>query len=156
MTWLQRYRLRHFLRFSFWVVPVGWMVAAVIAMRAVHWLDQQTGWSWLDFGLEGARQVLAGLSSSMLTFVVFALSSLLLIVQLASGQLTSRIIALTFSVRMVKVAVGVFAFTYSGFHSCASRIVFPFALSVAAPAAQSKSGRAGLRLRFATLRLNGK
>jgi uncharacterized membrane protein len=113
MTWVQRYRLRHFLRFSFWVVPVGWMVAAVIAVRAVHWLDQQTGWSWLDFGLEGARQVLAGLSSSMLTFIVFALSSLLLVVQLASGQLTSRIIALTFSVRMVKVAVGVFAFTYT-------------------------------------------
>src|SRR5205809_4188697 len=45
--------------------------------------------------------------------------------------------------------------SYSGFHSGASRIVFPFALSVAAPAAQSKSGRAGLRLRFATLRLNG-
>ena len=32
MTWLQRYRLRHFLGFSFWCVPVVWMVAALIAV----------------------------------------------------------------------------------------------------------------------------
>jgi hypothetical protein len=40
---------------------------------AVRWLDQQTEWSWLDFTMDGARAVLSSLSSSMLTFVVFAL-----------------------------------------------------------------------------------
>ena len=98
------------------------MVAAVIVRWAVLWLDQQTGWSWLDFTVDGAREVLGGLSSSMLTFIIFALSALLLVVQLASGQLTSRIIALTFSVRMVKVSVGVFAFTYSFTLSALGRI----------------------------------
>jgi hypothetical protein len=62
MTWLQRYRLRHFLRFSFWVVPVGCMVAAVIARWAVPWLDQRTGWPWLGFTADGAREVLGGSS----------------------------------------------------------------------------------------------
>jgi uncharacterized membrane protein len=113
MTWLQRYRLRHFLHFSFWSVPVGWMVAALIAVRAVRWLDQQTGWAWLAFAPDGARQLLGGLSSSMLTFIVFAVSALLLAVQLASGQLTSRIIALVFSARIVKVSIGVFVFAYT-------------------------------------------
>ncbi len=112
MTWLQRYRLRHFLRFSFWTAPVVWMMAAVIAVRTVRWLDQQTGWAWLAFSPEGARQLLGGLSSSMLTFIVFAVSALLLAVQLASGQLTSRIIALVFSARIVKVSIGVFVFAY--------------------------------------------
>jgi uncharacterized membrane protein len=113
MTWLQRYRLRHFVQFSFWLVPVACMVVAVIARWVVLWLDQRTGWSWLDFTADGARDVLAGLSSSMLTFITFSLSALLLIVQLASGQLTSRIIVLTLSVRKVKACVGVFAFTYT-------------------------------------------
>ena len=45
--------------------------------------------------------------------------------------------------------------THSGFHSSASLIAFPFALSIAAIVAESKSERAGLRLRFAVLRLNG-
>ena len=49
MTWLQRYRLRHFLRVSFWYVAVAWMVAAVVAVRATWWFDQQIGWSWFDF-----------------------------------------------------------------------------------------------------------
>jgi len=127
MTWLQRYRLRHFLQFSFWVAPVGCMVAAVIVRGAVLRLDQQTGWSWLDFTVDGAREVLGGLASSMLTFIVFALSALLLIVQLASGQLTSRIIALTFSVPMVKVSVSIFAFTYAFTLSAVGRIEGPHA-----------------------------
>jgi uncharacterized membrane protein len=125
MTWLQRYRFRHFLQFSFWLVPVGCMVAAVIARWAVLWLDQRTGWSWLDFTADGAREVLGGLSSSMLTFIVFSLSALLLVVQLASAQLTSRIIALTFSVGMLKVSVGVFAFTYTFTLSALGRIEGP-------------------------------
>jgi uncharacterized membrane protein len=113
MTWLQRYRLRHFLQFSFWVVPVACMAVAVIARWIVLWIDQRTGWAWLDFTADGARDVLDGLSASMLTFIIFSLSALLLLVQLASGQLTSRIIALTLSVPRVKASVGVFAFTYT-------------------------------------------
>jgi uncharacterized membrane protein len=111
MTWLQRYRIRHFLYFNFWVAPVASMALAAIARWAALWFDQLTAWSWLNFKMDGARAVLAGLSASMLTFIVFALSSLLLLVQLASGQLTSRIIPLTFSARKVKVSVSIFAFT---------------------------------------------
>lgn len=88
MTWLQRYYLRYFWRFSFWSVPVAWMMAALIVERAVRWLDYQTGWAWLEFTAEDAREVLGTLSSSMLTFIVFVVSSLLLAAQLASAQLT--------------------------------------------------------------------
>jgi uncharacterized membrane protein len=86
---------------------------ALVAVRATWWLDQQTGWSWFDFTPEGARGILTGSASSMLTFVVFAVSALLLAVQLAASQLTPRIITFIFSLRSVKVSVGVFVFAYT-------------------------------------------
>ena len=52
------------------------------------------------------------LASSMLTFLVFVLSSMIIVVQLASAQLTPRIISLAFSKRQVKTALGIFTFSY--------------------------------------------
>ena len=112
MTWLQRYRIRHFLRYSFWLVPVVWMLAAAIALPAVRWLDIETGWRLFNYSEEGARQVLNGLSSSMLTFMVFAVSALLLALQLASSALSPRIIAGAFANRIPQVSIGVFVFSY--------------------------------------------
>jgi uncharacterized membrane protein len=112
VTWLQRYRLRHLLRFSFWLVPVVWMLAAVLALPAVRWLDAQTSWRFFNYTEEGARQILNGLSSSMLTFMVFAVSALLLVLQLASSALSPRIIAGAFASRVPQFSVGVFVFSY--------------------------------------------
>jgi len=112
VTWLQRYRIRHFLRYSFWLVPVVWMLAAAIALPTVRWLDIETGWRLFNYSEEGARQILNGLSSSMLTFMVFAVSALLLVLQLASSALSPRIIASTFASRIPQVSIGVFVFSY--------------------------------------------
>src|SRR5437763_13089356 len=89
------------------------MVAAVPAMRLVLWLDTRTQWHWFGFSVEGAQAILSGLSSSMLTFIVFAVSGLLLAVQIASGQLTPRIISLVFARPMLRILVGVFVFAYA-------------------------------------------
>jgi len=113
VTWLPRYHLRHFVATSFWFVPALAMVAAVPAMRLVLWLDTRTQWHWFGFSVEGAQAILSGLSSSMLTFIVFAVSGLLLTVQIASGQLTPRIISLVFARPMVRISVGVFVFAYA-------------------------------------------
>jgi uncharacterized membrane protein len=113
VTWLRRYHLRHFVGNSFWFVPALAMVAAVPAMRFVLWLDTRTQWRLLGYSVEGAQAILSGLSSSMLTFIVFAVSGLLLAVQIASGQLTPRIISLVFARPMLRVSVGIFVFSYS-------------------------------------------
>ena len=113
MTWLQRYRLRHFLRFSFWLVPVVWMVAGILSLRMARYVDDRTGWVVFDYTADGARQLLGGLASSMLTFVVFAVSVLLLALQLASSQLSPRIIASAFAWRVVQMIVGAFVFVYA-------------------------------------------
>jgi len=113
VTWLQRYRARYFIRYSFWFVPALCMLAALPAVRLVRWLDDRTGWPWLDFTAEGARGVLGGLSVSMLTFIVFAVSALLLAVQIASGQLTPRVIVLAFSRPITRFSVGLLVFSYT-------------------------------------------
>ena len=46
---------------------------------------------------------------SMLTFVVFVVSSLLIVVQLASAQLTPRIIALVFADRRLKLVLSLYS-----------------------------------------------
>jgi len=66
----------------------------------------------MGFAPDGARNVLGALASSLLTFIVFALSILLLSVQMASGQLTPRVIARFFEQRLTKLTVGAFVFAW--------------------------------------------
>jgi uncharacterized membrane protein len=112
MTWYHRYRLQHFLRTSFWFFPVCGVFLALGLLQVVPWLDEALDWRWFNFTLDGARAVLGGLNSSMLTFMVFMLSSMLLVLQLASAQLTPRIIAIVFAAPMPKLSVTVFTFCY--------------------------------------------
>jgi uncharacterized membrane protein len=113
MTWEQRYRLRRTVRTSlvFWGGLA--LVAALVAAPAVRWVDRETGWVVFGFSPDGARTVLNVLAGSMLTFLVFVLSATLIVVQLASGQSTPRVIGLVLAAPGVKLAVGVLTFTYA-------------------------------------------
>ena len=113
MTWLQRYRLRRFARSSLLLVPAAWVLAALLVAPVLRRLDRVIGWSWFDFSPDGARAILGAFTASMLTFIVFVLSSMLIVVQLASAQLTPRIIIRVFSSRLVKGVLGVFTFSYA-------------------------------------------
>jgi uncharacterized membrane protein len=101
MTWLQRYRLLRFLKTSFWFWPFVVILVTIFgALPAVDWLDARglrIGVFWSDLPAERARVVVSSFSASMLTFLVFVLSSLIMVVQLASVQLTPRIMAITFA-----------------------------------------------------------
>ena len=44
MTWLQRYRVRHYLGSSIWIFPVLSTLAAIGAVRVLHWIELDTGW----------------------------------------------------------------------------------------------------------------
>jgi uncharacterized membrane protein len=112
MTWLQGYRVRHYLSNSIWIGPVLGMVAAVVAARLVHWIDQGMGWE-ASLPPSTAQAVLGTLASSMFTFIVFVSSALLVAVQLASSQLTPRIIAIVFRDPITKGALVVFVFTFT-------------------------------------------
>jgi uncharacterized membrane protein len=112
MTWLQRYRDRHYLRNSIWIHPVAAMLAALILVRILYWVDDSTGWE-STLNPETTRAVLGTLAGATFTFIVFVCSSLLLVVQLASAQLTPRVIGTLFRDPITKFTLSVFVFTFT-------------------------------------------
>ena len=67
----------------------------------------------MDVTLEAARAVAGTLAAALLTFLVFVLSSLLIIAQAASAQLTPRVIALVFQSRLTKFLLAAVVFDYT-------------------------------------------
>ncbi len=111
MTWLQRYRIRNLVQSAIWLPPLAGMAVALVALPLMRAVDAALGVPPI-VSPEGARAMLAALSSSMLTFIVFVFSILLVAVQLASAQLTPRIIALVYRGRVIKFALTVFVFAF--------------------------------------------
>jgi hypothetical protein len=113
MSWIRRYRIWTFVRSALWLVPILSMLLGLAVTPLLRQIDQATGWSLLGFGVDGARALLAMLAASMLSLLVFVLSALLIAVQVASAQLTPRVIAATFLLaRPVKFTIGLFVFTF--------------------------------------------
>ncbi len=122
MNWEERYRFRLLARTSLVLWSGVALVAALAAAPAARWLDGATGLAVLRFSPDGARAILGALSGSMLTFIVFVLSSLLIVVQLASAQLTPRVIAVVFAMPRVKLVLASLTFTYTYTLAALSRI----------------------------------
>ena len=112
MTWLQRHRLANFFRNSVWLPPVLGMAIALIVRPLVQDLDTMLGWK-SPVSPDAARAVLGILVSALLTFIVFVFSILLLIVQIASSQLSPRIIAPIYRSRVVRSSLALFVFTFT-------------------------------------------
>ena len=113
MSWILRFRYRMFLQSSLWATAIACMAAALLAAPLIRLIDESTQWTLMGFGLEGARVVVGALASSLLTFIVFAFSIILLAVQVAGGQLSPRIIARVFENRLAKLTLGAFVFSYT-------------------------------------------
>jgi uncharacterized membrane protein len=112
MTWLNRYRVRNYFLNSIWISPVLGMLAALGAVRLLHRIEEGGGWeSSLD--PDTARALLGTVASALFTFVVFVSSALLVAVQLASAQLTPRIIALIYKDPVNRFALTFFVFTFT-------------------------------------------
>src|SRR5581483_2526965 len=112
MKWIQRHRLRAFLKNSLWPQPLACMAAAFIATPLVRRFDRFTGWT-LHADLDNARALVAALSSALLTFIVFLFSWIIIALQIASASLTPRVIALVFNDLVTKMALSVFVFSYT-------------------------------------------
>lgn len=113
MNWELRYRWGHAARTSLVLWAVLGLTGALACAPAVRELDAATGWVVFRYSPDGARAVLGAMAGSMLTFIVFVLSATLIVVQLASAQLTPRVIALVLATHGVKVPLGVLTFTYT-------------------------------------------
>src|SRR6186997_3716486 len=104
--------LKNYFSTSLWAVPILAIPFAMIATRALHWLDAKTEWTLLGFGVSGAQATLQAVVTASLSFLVFTFGSLLVAIQVASGQLTPRIIATTLLRNdVVRYTVALFMFT---------------------------------------------
>jgi uncharacterized membrane protein len=113
MHWRQFFHVRHSLRSSLWTVPIIAIPFAMFATRFAHWLDAQIQWTFLGFGVKGAEALLQATATATLSFLVFTFGSLLVALQVASGQLTPRIISTTLlRNNVVRYTVGLFIFTF--------------------------------------------
>jgi uncharacterized membrane protein len=124
MTWLQRYRFNKFMRTSVWLPPFFGMLAAMLMLPPIRWLDAALGWQ-AAIGPDGARAMLGALVASLLTFIVFVFTILLVAVQLASAQLTPRIIAAFYRNRVLKSSLTIFVFAFTFTLAALSRIEDP-------------------------------
>jgi uncharacterized membrane protein len=104
MTWNQLYRARSYIRSSLWFVPFVAIPLEMVATRLVHWFDGWLGWRFLNLAVPEAQAILQTIVTANLSFIVA--------IQVASGQLTPRIIATTLlRDSVVKYTVGLFIFT---------------------------------------------
>ncbi len=112
MNWLVRHRIQLYVRNSIWIYPSFAIVAGLIAVSLLSRFERFLGWhSNLD--PETARTVMATVASSLLTLVVLVTSAMLLVVQLASAQLTPRIIAFVYRNNTRKLLLSLFVFTFT-------------------------------------------
>ncbi len=117
MSWLDRYRLKLYVRQSIWIFPALSIVLGLLAVILLHRVERTMGWE-LTVSQETARTVMGTIAAAMFTLVVVGSSAVLLVVQLASAQLTPRIIALVYRDNLRKLSLAVFVFTFTFFGWC--------------------------------------
>jgi len=113
MTWNRWYAFRSYLRSSLWIVPFIALLLEQVTFRVIYALDARVEWSpaW-PLGLSGTQTALQTIITLVLSFIVFTFGSLLVAIQVASGQLTPRIIATTLlRNNVIRRTVGLFVFT---------------------------------------------
>jgi len=114
MQWNQWYSFRSYIRSTLWTVPFVALLMYIVVIQTFDWIKEEfvavSLWPWSS--PSGAQVVLQTIVTLTLTFIVFTFGSLLVAIQVASGQLTPRIIA-TALLRdnVIRVTVGLFIFT---------------------------------------------
>lgn len=112
MSWLTRYRLRRFFSSSTWLLPVISIFVALGTVQLLHLLERAMGWE-ANVSRETGLAVMGTIASSTFSLVVVVSSATLVAVQLASVQLTPRIISLVYRITVRKFTLAVFVFTFT-------------------------------------------
>jgi uncharacterized membrane protein len=113
MGWNRRYAIVSYLRSSLWTVPLFALVVEQIGVRFLTFIDQSLQWMpALVVTADEAGDALATIQSLTIAFLVFTFGSMLVALQVASAQLTPRIIATTLlRDNTIRFTVGLFVFT---------------------------------------------
>lgn len=116
MVWIRN--LREQLRTSLWFLPALFALLgaglAVVLVAVDHQVSRDPGSMFFAFGgsAEGARSVLSTIAQSMLTFTGLVFTITMLVLQLASSQLSPRVMRTFLRDRGNQVVLGVFVATF--------------------------------------------
>ena len=112
MNWNRRYRLASYLRSSLWIMPVFAGMTERVFRAVVQAIEEHTNWTGFGLGVDGAKALSNTVITLSLSFVVFTFGSLLVAIQVASGQYTPRVIATTLlRDNVIRYTVALFVFT---------------------------------------------
>ena len=127
MSWSSWYALKNYVRSSYWVIPFLAVVFEQITLRILLFLERHIDWFPVWPFSDGATiSVLQAIISLVLSFIVFTFGSMLVAIQIASGQLTPRIIATTLlRDNVIRFTVGLFIFSLLLAIAAISRLDLP-------------------------------
>ena len=112
LGWNRIYRTTSYLRSTLWVVPILAVVAERMTFRLLQFVDRWIPWDLTGLDVDGSRALFQTLITLTLSFIVFTFGSLLVALQVASAQLTPRVIATTLlRDKVIKYSVGLNVFT---------------------------------------------
>ena len=112
MTWNRRYQVKSYFRSALWIIPFVAVPLVQVAWVLARTLDTRFAWKGLALGVTGAQAMFNAVITLALSFVVFTFGSLLVAIQVASGQYTPRIIATTLlRDNVIRYTAGLFVFT---------------------------------------------
>jgi len=112
MSWNRRYHLKIYIRSSLWVMPALSIVLALVFVAQLGRYEDSIG-SHTAISADNMRLIMSTIAGSTFTLVVLVSSAVLLAIQLASAQLTPRIIAMVYRNPYQKLAFSVFVFTFT-------------------------------------------
>jgi uncharacterized membrane protein len=115
MEWRRRYALKSYLRSSMWVAPVSAYAVCFVMLRVLNWLEDRLQWSWgWTLTVSNVDSTLDVFIAGILSFIVFTFASLLVAIQVASAQLTPRVIATTLlRDGTIRLVVALFVLTFA-------------------------------------------
>ena len=113
MNWSSWYTIRSYLRSALWIVPLIALVVELVTIRVLIAVDKYLDWvPQLATSVAGTSSVMDTITTLTISFIVFTFGSMLVAIQVASGQLSPRIIATTLlRDNTIRFTVGLLVFT---------------------------------------------
>jgi uncharacterized membrane protein len=112
MLWNQWYNIASYVKSSLWIVPFAALLLHLVTIQVLYAIDvsiERASWPW---SVSGTQAILETIITLTLTFIVFTFGFMLVSIQLASAQLTPRIIATTLlRNNAIRFIVGLFILT---------------------------------------------
>jgi uncharacterized membrane protein len=113
MSWSKWFALKSYVRSSYWIIPCIALFLEQLALRGSLAIDVNNSWVpvW-PLGHAGTLTALQTIVTMALSYIVFTFGSMLIAIQVASAQMTPRIIATTLlQDNIIRSTVGLFIFT---------------------------------------------